>query len=361
MPNKKAFILTNQGKYNEPRTNRFHETPLEKHYLPTYLRTNGTSSNNHKRLESLDDIPSSSKTRFTRQIRGSTNTDLRKSLFPTPGKQITDGNLPYTIPSRRSIRDIEQDFRSADTSITRPTSRKQSADTLTDTISKLRRKSDIELGQLRMDTVTTPRAQLSLDRMKRAQYINSQYDDGDEEKSRKTSPPFSRMWYNDNKSAQNRANSNLDLVSLHPLINEKSNNQSRRSNSFLIKLAYSLAGILLWTMIVLCIEEVDVHFEESICKPEQEVRYWASCIALVVIVTATTVYTQKGDPTDAAMTFVLNTMAFASIHHVPLSCIRRSGLDKRSIGRIRGGIVLFLLFALLLVVVLKKYLISKKT
>ena len=131
-------------------------------------------------------------------------------------------------------------------------------------------------------------------------------------------------------------------------------------NTWMIQLAYSFLGILLWTFIIICIEEIDGTVGLKVCKSNQEVRYWASFVCLVVIVTATTIYFHRRNPVGTALVFMLNTVILITVHHVPLSCIQNNKLDDRGMGRLRGGLILFVILTLVVTWLFKKYLASKK-
>ncbi|XP_066912140.1 uncharacterized protein [Clytia hemisphaerica] len=188
-------------------------------------------------------------------------------------------------------------------------------------------------------------------------YVNNAYEE--EKRGAHGQPQENKQWYDDGERSK-YGNSNMDLVSLHSMISRKSLSGKEHGDEWMVKMSYSLTGALLWIFITLCIEEIDSTTSQKVCHSNQEVRYWASFVCLVVVVTAATIYFQKGNVTQSVVMFLLNSIVLISINHAPLSCIRVSGLDDRDMGRLRGGFLLFLLLAIMITWLLKKYLSKKK-
>lgn len=173
-------------------------------------------------------------------------------------------------------------------------------------------------------------------------------------------------WYNGPvHSKYGQLNNNTDLLSLHSILS-RSNKAKTNKKVWISKLAYSFLGALAWIFITLCIEELDEIPHSSLnnesCSPDQEIRYWASYVCLVAIVTGATIYFEKCNPSQCILVFLLNVITFCSINKAPLSCIRNRGtLVERDIERLRGGFLLFLILAVLAFWITKRYFSSNKT
>ena len=168
---------------------------------------------------------------------------------------------------------------------------------------------------------------------------------------------------------------NMDLTSLHSILSRGNSSKARgkrrkaytNGSDWKVTLAYSFIGVLAWILITLCIQEIDSTNEGGTensrlaCKLDHEVRYWASYVGLVALVTGVTIFFEKGDASQCVLVFLVNTIAFVSINQAPLSCIRNRGqMSDRDIGRVRAGFLAFLVLSVTIFWLAKKYLARHK-
>ena len=356
MPMKKAFTLPGQNRYLGPSTSS--TSALQHRYSQNHQEI---ITNQHTHPNG--DLNASTRTRYTRQQPSfvpilSKESSIVQSKRNTASKKTPSKSLTRSQSGRNIIQDIDVDYSTQDT--TRMNGQMTNSN---NSRRNSQRNKNIELEYLSSDIpveIVRDSDNESIKKMSnplQQLYFNNGYDD--ENTTSQHVQQNNKQQYDDTQRSK-YGNSNMDLVSLHSMISRKSLAGKDVGDEWMIKLAYSFTGVLLWIFITLCIEEIDGTTGEKVCHSNQEVRYWASFVCLVVVMTAATIYFQKGNATESIVMFLLNSITLVSINHAPLSCIRTGRLDDRDMGRLRGGFLLFLLLAIIITWLLKKYLTNKK-
>ena len=324
-----------------------------------------------------NNMNSSTKTRYTRQ-------QPRKSDSMLKMNRGASNNYSLPNTERRSFREIDSStgYRMGQ-SIRRATKNKSNNH-------NNHNSSNLELDDL---TTDIPIERINCDGYKNnnnnnSSFTNNAYDDDDDvdedgrrmkdntrnHKNHTSNDHIYTSWYNGPRHSKygqlnynfNSNNTNMDLLSLHSILNR--NNKARTNkNVWIGKLAYSFVGVLTWIFITLCIEELDEtphssSLKSESCNPNQEIRYWASYVCLVAIVTGATIYFEKSNASECILFFLLNAITFVSINKAPLSCIcNRGTLVEQDIERLRGGFLLFMILTVLAIWITKKFVSLNKT